>query len=91
MVGPQDLLVGLALALFFVGAKRLPEIARSLGTSLREFQQAAESADEPEAAPPAPADSAEPGRPPTPPCASCGSLLDAGWAYCPRCATSRGP
>ena len=39
MIGSQDLLVGLAIALFFCGAKRLPEIARSLGTAMKEFSK----------------------------------------------------
>ncbi len=39
MIGSQDLLVGLALVLFFFGAKRLPEMARSLGKSMQEFKK----------------------------------------------------
>ena len=35
MLGTQDLLIGLVLAAFFFGAKRLPELARSLGQSIR--------------------------------------------------------
>ncbi len=51
MIGSQDLLVGLAIVLFFFGAKRLPEIARSLGTSMKEFKKGvagdAEASDSP--------------------------------------------
>ena len=40
MLGTQDLLIGLVLAAFFFGAKRLPELARSLGQSMTEFKKA---------------------------------------------------
>src|SRR5947207_13910044 len=39
MVGPQDLLLGLVLAVFFFAAKKLPEIANSLGRGIKEFQK----------------------------------------------------
>jgi sec-independent protein translocase protein TatA len=40
VLGTQDLLIGLVLAAFFFGAKRLPELARSLGQSMTEFKKA---------------------------------------------------
>jgi len=39
MIGSQDLMVGLVIALFFFGAKKLPEIARSVGKSMQEFKK----------------------------------------------------
>ena len=39
-IGWGELLVILAIALLIVGAKRLPEIGRSLGEAVREFQKA---------------------------------------------------
>ncbi len=39
-VGLGELLLILAVVLLFVGAKRLPALARSLGESIREFQRA---------------------------------------------------
>ena len=39
-IGWGELLVILAIALLIVGAKRLPEIGRSLGDAVREFQRA---------------------------------------------------
>ena len=39
-IGMGELLVIFAIVLLFVGAKRLPELGRSLGASIREFQRA---------------------------------------------------
>ena len=37
-VGPLEIVALLLLALLLFGAKRLPEIGRSLGTGMREFK-----------------------------------------------------
>lgn len=39
-LGPAELLIIGVLALLFIGPKKLPELARGLGKSLREFQKA---------------------------------------------------
>jgi len=39
-IGWGELLLILAIVLLLVGAKRLPELARSLGQAIREFQRA---------------------------------------------------
>ncbi len=39
MIGSQDLWVALALGVFFFGAKKLPELSRSLGRALSEFKK----------------------------------------------------
>jgi sec-independent protein translocase protein TatA len=39
MVGSQDLLVGLVFVLVLFGAKKLPELAVSLGKSMKEFKK----------------------------------------------------
>ena len=39
-IGFGELVLILAVVLLFVGAKRLPELARSLGESIRAFQRA---------------------------------------------------
>jgi TatA/E family protein of Tat protein translocase len=52
MIGTQDLLIALALGVFFFGAKRLPELSRSLGRALTEFKKGIEET--PEQKPPAP-------------------------------------
>ncbi len=38
-LGGTELLIILALSLFFFGAKRIPELARSLGKGTREFRK----------------------------------------------------
>lgn len=39
-IGTQELIVILVVALIFLGPKRIPEIAKSLGKALREFRRA---------------------------------------------------
>lgn len=39
-IGFGELVVILAIVLLIVGARRLPELARSLGQAIREFQRA---------------------------------------------------
>jgi sec-independent protein translocase protein TatA len=50
---PADLAMLLLLALLLFGAKRLPEIARSLGTGMREFKDSIEGVTKSEPSPPA--------------------------------------
>jgi sec-independent protein translocase protein TatA len=58
MFGSQDLFVLLAIGVFFFGAKRLPELSRSLGQAISEFKKGVSSgspdAAAPEAKPEAP-------------------------------------
>jgi TatA/E family protein of Tat protein translocase len=54
MLGPQDLWIALALGVFFFGAKKLPELSRSLGQAMSEFKKGVTgTSDEPPPAPPA--------------------------------------
>ena len=56
MLGPQDIWVALALGVFFFGAKKLPELSRSLGQAMSEFKKGVSGAgDPPPADPPSPA------------------------------------
>jgi sec-independent protein translocase protein TatA len=67
-IGPMEIILLLGLALLLFGAKRLPEIGRSLGSGMREFKDSVTGDRSPEprselpppvpAAPPAPADQA---------------------------------
>jgi TatA/E family protein of Tat protein translocase len=87
MLGTQDLIIALVLGAFFFGAKRLPEIARSLGTSMQEFKKGvAGVADEeaPKPVIPAGAVTATVSRA----CGTCQAPPEAGWKHCPRCGAS---
>jgi len=52
VLGPQDLWIALALGVFFFGAKKLPELSRSLGQAMNEFKKGVSTGaqDEPPAA-----------------------------------------
>lgn len=51
-LGPTEVLVVLAIVLLLFGAKRLPELAQSLGKSQREFKKGLKTADDEPAASP---------------------------------------
>ncbi|MEW6183687.1 MAG: twin-arginine translocase TatA/TatE family subunit [Bacillota bacterium] len=50
-IGPTELLIILGLVLVIFGPKRLPEVGRSLGKTLREFRSSTREKDEPEVLP----------------------------------------
>ncbi len=57
---PTHLLILLLIALLLFGAKRLPEIGRSLGTGMREFKDSVTGKSQPESPElPAPTESRE--------------------------------
>ena len=90
MLGPQDLAIGLLLVVFFFGAKRLPELAGSLGKSMKEFKKAVEGTDaEPEA--PKVAGELPPAAPDRRACTACQSPLESDWQHCPRCGSAVSP
>jgi TatA/E family protein of Tat protein translocase len=53
VLGPQDLWIALALGVFFFGAKKLPELSRSLGQAMSEFKKGVATGAQDEPAPPA--------------------------------------
>ena len=75
-IGPMEIILLLGLALLLFGAKRLPEIGRSLGSGMREFKDSVTGDRSPEprselpppvpAAPPAPASDQAPVQAPAP-------------------------
>jgi len=67
VLGPQDLWIALALGVFFFGAKKLPELSRSLGQAMSEFKKGVSETheDPPAAAPAAAAPAAKTAEPPS--------------------------
>jgi sec-independent protein translocase protein TatA len=85
MIGSQDLLVGLAIVLVLFGAKKLPELAASLGKSMKEFKKGVSEADAEEAPRPVGPDTVAATAPKS--CPACQTSLQADWSHCPRCGT----
>ena len=81
MIGSQDLIVGLVLVLVLFGAKKLPELAGSIGKSMKEFKKGVSQATEEE-----PVKAADPAlNPASKKCGSCQAPLEPNWQHCPRC------
>ena len=87
-MGAQELMVILVIVLVLFGGSRLPDLAKSLGKSMKEFKKGIASEPEEEQAPKAqPAASASPAPPPARQCASCKAALEEAWTHCPSCGT----
>jgi TatA/E family protein of Tat protein translocase len=88
MLSYQDLLVGLVLLLLLFGAKRLPELAGSLGKSMKEFKKSvsgeAENEDQSAHAARQSAELSSTARI----CGACKTPLELDWSHCPRCGAS---
>jgi len=82
-LGAQELMVILVIVLVLFGGSKLPDLAKSLGRSMKEFKKgiASEDEDAQKAPPAAPATAAAPARA----CASCKGPLEAAWTHCPSC------
>jgi sec-independent protein translocase protein TatA len=81
-LGAQELMVILVIVLVLFGGSKLPDLAKSLGKSMKEFKKGigAESEGEPA---PSPKPTAA-----LPACTHCKNSLEAGWSHCPRCGTA---
>jgi sec-independent protein translocase protein TatA len=86
MIGSQDLVVGLVIVLVLFGAKRLPELAGSIGKSMKEFKKGVAEVGEKEQVDP-PSLTAASGTVPKS-CLGCTSPLQPEWSHCPRCGTA---
>jgi sec-independent protein translocase protein TatA len=85
LLGSQDLVVGLVIVVVLFGAKKIPELAGSLGKSLKEFKKGVSDAtEEAPAAPPSATPSAANA------CAACRLPVQPDWQHCPRCGASMG-
>ncbi len=86
-LGYQELLLILVIVLVLFGGSKLPDLAKSLGKSLKEFKKgmAAEPDGDTKSSAPAPSATATSAASRT--CSSCKSPLDVTWIHCPRCGT----
>ena len=87
-LGTQELLVILVIVLVLFGANRLPQLARSLGSSLKELKKGIDEGQAKEASGSPP--SADRGTSPSGErtCGQCNSALAPDWTHCPRCGTA---
>jgi sec-independent protein translocase protein TatA len=88
-MGAQELLVILVIVLVLFGGSKLPDLAKSLGRSMKEFKKGIGPEEEEQSRK---AQSPETSSP-VPPrvCTSCSSPLEAAWSHCPRCGISVAP
>ncbi len=85
-IGYQELMVILVIVLVLFGGSKLPDLAKSLGKSVKEFKKGIGTEPEPEQTPkPQLAAAAIPAPPQA--CGYCKNPLEADWAHCPRCGT----
>lgn len=91
-LGSQELLVILVIVMVLFGANRLPQLARSLGSSLKEFKKGLDSAqaEEPAASRPG-VGRATSARPDKRRCVQCKTALAPDWTHCPRCGAAVAP
>jgi sec-independent protein translocase protein TatA len=86
-LGMQELMIILLIVLVLFGGAKLPELAKSLGKSMKEFKKGVATDDEETKAPATVAASPAPIRV----CASCKAALEAAWTHCPACGASAPP
>jgi sec-independent protein translocase protein TatA len=86
-LGAQELLVILLIVLVLFGGSKLPDLAKSLGRSMKEFKKGI-GAEPEEESPPKPQPPAAAPPKPSQTCAYCKSALEVGWSHCPRCGTA---
>ena len=84
-LGYQELLVILVIVLVLFGANRLPQLARSLGSSLKEFKKGIDEAQAKEASVSPPSAAREASTSGERSCGQCKSALAPDWTHCPRC------
>ena len=81
-LGAQELMIILVIVLVLFGGSKLPDLAKSLGKSMKEFKKGI-AAEEEQPSKPGPAVSAAAAPPRV--CGSCKGALEAAWTHCPSC------
>src|SRR5262249_58338649 len=89
-LGSQELLVILVIVLVLFGANRLPQIARSLGSSMKEFKKVMneEGREDDGQSRTSPANN---GAAAAPSCQQCKKGLAPEWSHCPHCGAAVTP
>ena len=92
-LGAQELLVILVIVLILFGANRLPQLARSLGSSMKEFKKGIDEGKGEDGSVTKPKDDLTAVSTELRPCRSCQNPLAVDWSHCPRCGTpvAQGP
>ena len=92
-LGSQELLVILVIVLILFGANRLPQLARSLGSSMKEFRKGIDEGKGEDGSVTKPKDDLKVVSTELQPCGSCQNPLAVDWNHCPRCGTpvAQGP
>lgn len=86
-LGSQELLVILVIVLILFGANRLPQLARSLGSSMKEFKKGIDEGKGENGSVTKPKDDLKAASTELRPCRSCQNPLAVDWSHCPRCGT----
>ena len=86
-LGSQELLVILVIVLILFGANRLPPLARSLGSSMKEFKKGIDEGKGEDGSVTRPKDDLKVVSTELRPCRSCQNPLAVDWSHCPRCGT----
>ena len=87
-LGYQELLIILVIVLVLFGANRLPELAKSLGKSVKEFKKGVDSEPAEDQTPKPMPDAPGTATAATRTCAYCKAPREATWSHCPRCGTA---
>jgi len=84
-LGYQELLLILVIVLVLFGGSKLPDLAKSLGKSMKEFKKGIAAEPEEDSGSSTPARSATVTSTGPWTCSSCQSPMEVAWAHCPRC------
>src|SRR2546422_10607468 len=82
-LGSQELLVILVIVVILFGANRLPQLARSLGSSMKEFKKGIDDSKGEDGSVTKPKDDLKAVSTELRPCRSCQNPLAVDWSHCP--------